>query len=71
MNQPMPFTAIRNGQAIPLAHVPLLPFEAFRGAIVEAAAAGQRVAAFFGHPSALNTNVNPIIRQANKNKNDF
>ena len=40
---------LRNGQTIPRIDVTEWPFAAFRRAIVDAVAAGQRVAALFGH----------------------
>src|SRR5262249_37440622 len=43
------FAALHNGQAVPRAEVPELALADFRGAVIDAAAAGQRVAAFFGN----------------------
>jgi Ni,Fe-hydrogenase III large subunit len=43
------FAALRNGQAVARTAVPELPFAAFRRAVVDAAAGGWRLAAFFGH----------------------
>jgi Ni,Fe-hydrogenase III large subunit len=45
------FADLREGQAIPRGRVPLLPFDDFREAVVDAIADGQRVAAFFGDVS--------------------
>ena len=42
------FATLRNGQTIPRAHVPDMPFADFRHTIVDEAAAGQRVVALFG-----------------------
>jgi Ni,Fe-hydrogenase III large subunit len=46
------FAPLYNGQSLPRNQIPALPFDDFRRAIVEAAAAGQRVAALFGDSPA-------------------
>jgi Ni,Fe-hydrogenase III large subunit len=54
MKSDIGFACLRNGVAIPRRNVPDLPFAEFRRALVEAAADGGRVSAFFGaaDPSA-------------------
>ncbi|MFA6029808.1 MAG: hydrogenase [Elusimicrobiota bacterium] len=42
--------AVRNAQAVPLAHMPVLEPEAFRRAVLDAVASGARIASFFGRP---------------------
>ena len=39
MSQEMPFSVISNGQTIPLAQLPFLPFDGFRLEIIQSAAA--------------------------------
>jgi Ni,Fe-hydrogenase III large subunit len=49
MNSDIGFAALRNGTAVPIQDVPVLPFGDFRRAIVEAVAQGGRVSALFAH----------------------
>src|SRR5207249_2608047 len=48
---------LHNGQAIPRAQIPQVPFERFRQTILDAAFAGQRVVALFGAASASQDSV--------------
>jgi Ni,Fe-hydrogenase III large subunit len=57
MSKPNSFAALRNSESIPRLHVPDLSFEAFRHAIVDAVAGGQRIAALFGSSSLPTANV--------------
>ncbi len=49
MNNVYTFAAVRTGDAIPRAQVPLLPFADFRSMVVEAVKRGQRIVALFGN----------------------
>jgi Ni,Fe-hydrogenase III large subunit len=52
MNGSHRFVPLHNGQAMPQARIPSVPFPSFRQAIIEAVANGQRVAALFGDAPA-------------------
>ncbi len=49
MNSIHAFAAVRSGDAIPRAQVPVLPFADFRSIVVEAVKRGQRIVALFGN----------------------
>ncbi len=55
------FKTLRNGEAVPHAQIPELPFADFRREIVDAVAAGQRIAALFGDATATSGKVDVYI----------
>jgi len=61
MSHEMPFTVIRNGQAIPLAQMPYLAFDKFRQEIIQSAATGQSITAFFGDAPIPNGKVHVYV----------
>ena len=44
------FSRTRNGAALPLAKLPVAPFDAFRGALLSELSSGRRLVAFFAAP---------------------
>ncbi len=54
---------LRNGEAVPVAAVPLQSFSEFRTAVVEAVEGGARVSAFFGQPSGDKTRLWALLSE--------
>ena len=61
MSSPVTFAAVRPGQALPRAQVPLLSVSEFRRGVVESVSNGLRVACLFGEASGSQTEVDLYV----------